>query len=290
MESFLRSAGRMEVIWYPFTSRPWLKVWSLTGGLPPFGSRPVIAPYNYPFSDNLPKVITDLVNAIQTGHPEVAPEFGGTQYEVTRNGLGATLGFDIWGSGRNTMLYVKPTTLRVTANGYAIICRRSDVQRILFEFGTMYSDRIEAYRASRRFPSNGPVEIRVTGVDDPADCGVAGAVEPVLSPTRRVPGRPDLDTAVWLDILTLPGTPTAMDFFTEIEQWILNRYSGGDTRVRVEWSKGCGYTHSGAWTSSQVIDSFVPDSLPGFSDAAALLRSYDPAGIYTSPLTSQLFD
>lgn len=289
IESFLRSAGRMEVIWYPFTDRPWLKVWSLTGILPPLGARPVITPYNYPFSDNLPKPITDLVNAITTGNTALAPQFGATQYEITRNGLGASIAYDLWGSGRNTMLYVKPTTLRVTANGYAIICRRSDVQRIMYEFGTMYRERLEAYRASRRFPSNGPVEIRVTGVDNPADSQVAGAVDPVLSPTRRVPDRPDLDTVVWLDILTLPGTATADDFFTEVEQWILDRYSSGDTRVRVEWSKGWGYTSSGAWTSSQVIEGFVPGSLPGFSEAAAALRAYDPAGIYTSPLTTQLF-
>ena len=27
--SFLDSAGRVEAIWFPFTSFPWLKVWSL---------------------------------------------------------------------------------------------------------------------------------------------------------------------------------------------------------------------------------------------------------------------
>lgn len=296
VDSFLRSAGRMEVIWYPFTANPWLKVWSLTGALPPLGSRPVLTPYNYPFSDNLPKPITDLVNAILTGDTAQAPTFGATQYNITAAGLVSNLATDLWGTGRNLMLYVKPTTLRVTANGYAIICRRSDVQRILYEFGSMYRERLDAYRAAGKYPSNGPVEIRVTGVDNPADSQVAGAVDPWLSPTRRVPDRPDLDTAVWLDILTLPGTATAMEFFTEVEQWILSRYSGGDTRVRVEWSKGWGYTNSGAWTSSQVIDGVVPASLtqgqPGgtqYADAAAALRAYDPAGIYTSPLTSQLF-
>ena len=80
-----------------------------------------------------------------------------------------------------------------------------------------------------------------------------------------------------------------MEFFTEVEQWILSRYSTGDTRVRVEWSKGWGYTPSGAWTSTHVIDTAVPDSLPGYADAAATLRSYDPAGIFTSPLTRRLF-
>jgi cholesterol oxidase-like protein len=46
--SFVDHSGRAEAIWYPFTDRPWLKVWSISPRRPA-GARAVHAPYNYPF-------------------------------------------------------------------------------------------------------------------------------------------------------------------------------------------------------------------------------------------------
>ena len=54
---------------------------------------------------------------------------------------------------------------------------------------------------------NGPVEIRVTGLDVPERCEIASATSPQLSALRPRPDQPDWDVAVWFDILTMPGTP-----------------------------------------------------------------------------------
>ncbi|MGW2702875.1 cholesterol oxidase substrate-binding domain-containing protein [Streptomyces sp. NPDC001340] len=74
----------------------------------------------------------------------------------------------------------------------------------MHEFTSRYRERLEAYAALGRFLVNGSVEIRVTGLDDPADTGVEGARAP-------------LPSAVWLDVLTLPGTPYAQAFLRELD-------------------------------------------------------------------------
>ena len=45
-------------------------------------------------------------------------------YPVSRN---------IWGPSKNSLLYIQDTTLRVTANGYAIHLRRADVQQAVHD-------------------------------------------------------------------------------------------------------------------------------------------------------------
>ena len=52
-----------------------------------------------------------------------------------------------------------------TANGYAVLARRADIQRVVAEFTAFFQERLYAYAAAGRYPVNGPVEIRVTGLD-----------------------------------------------------------------------------------------------------------------------------
>ena len=146
----------------------------------------------------------------------LAPVLGNAQLDVATVGLTATLSADIWGPSKNTLLYIKPTTLRVTANGYAVLTSRDQVQRVVSEFTDFYRERLAAYTAQGRFPVNGTVEIRVTGLDDPAEAELEGARAPLLSALRADQAHPERDTAVWLDILTLPGTPYAEAFLREI--------------------------------------------------------------------------
>jgi len=49
-----------------------------------------------------------------------------------------TCAYDIWGWSKNLLLYIKPTTLRITANGYAVLMSRSNVQRALNKFANLY--------------------------------------------------------------------------------------------------------------------------------------------------------
>ncbi len=185
-DSFLQKSGRAEAIWFPFTDKPWLKVWTPTPRCP-FGARAVNGPFNYPFSDNIPKALSDLLAAINTGHPELTPLLGKLQYDLVVGGMALTLGYDLWGWSKDLLLYIKPSTLRVTANGYAVLTRRRDVQRVINEFYLQYQTMVAAYRANGHYPMNGPVEIRVSGLDQPGESIVPGAQVPSLSAIRPRP-------------------------------------------------------------------------------------------------------
>ncbi|WP_078947840.1 cholesterol oxidase substrate-binding domain-containing protein [Streptomyces griseus] len=288
--SFLESEGRVEAIWFAFTEFPWFKVWSVAPAKP-LTSRRVTRPYPYPFSDNVPTVVADLAGRmVSDGTWYLAPVLGNAQLDVATAGLVATLSADIWGPSKNTLLYIRPTTLRVHANGYAVLTGRDQVQRVVSEFTAFYRERLTAYAAEGRFPVNGSVEIRVTGLDDPADTGLAGARPPALSALRPVENHPEWDTAVWLDVLTLPGTPHADAFYRELERFLLDTYDGTHALTRVEWSKGWGYTDEAAWSDDEVLGTAVPASFgSAWGEAARVLRRLDPHRVFDTTLLGRLF-
>ncbi|MFG2467134.1 cholesterol oxidase substrate-binding domain-containing protein [Streptomyces canus] len=285
--SFLEEAGRVEAIWFAYTEFPWLKVWSVAPTRP-LTSRRVTSPYNYPFSDNVPTLVADLAGRMVSDAAwYLAPVLGNAQLDVATVGLTATLSADIWGPSKNTLLYIKPTTLRVTANGYAVLTSRDQVQRVVSEFTDFYRERLAEYTAQGRFPVNGTVEIRVTGLDDPAEAGLEGARAPLLSALRADQEHPEWDTAVWLDILTLPGTPYAEAFLREIEQFLLDGYDG----TRVEWSKGWAYTDDAVWEDEEVLGTAIPGSFGEavWGQAAGVLDRLDPHGVFGNAFLDRLF-
>ncbi|MET9086332.1 cholesterol oxidase substrate-binding domain-containing protein [Streptomyces sp. NPDC004237] len=275
LDGFLTRSGRVEAIWFAFTEYPWLKEWSVAPAKP-LTSRHVTSPYNYPFSDNVPTVVADLAGRMVSDAAwYLAPVLGNAQLDVAALGLVTTLSSDIWGPSKNTLLYIRPTTLRINANGYAVLTERGEVQRVVHEFTSFYRERLTAYAASGRFPVNGSVEIRVTGLDEPGDVGVAGAQVPSLSAVRP---RDGADTAVWLDVLTLPGTPYAEAFLRELERFLFERFEG----TRVEWSKGWAYTESGVWSDEEVLGVRIPDSFGGavWDGAVRVLDRLDPHRVF----------
>jgi hypothetical protein len=138
---------------------------------------------------------------------------------------------------------------------------------------------------------NGPIEIRVTGLDQPGEVdGVSGAVTPQLSSVRPRPDHPEWDVCVWLDMGTLPQTPMVGQFYAEMESWIWSHYSGSYATVRPEWSKAWAATANGAWTDRNVLTATIPAAVSagqaqgdGFDAARATLNSYDPGRIYSNP-------
>ncbi|MEU0455700.1 cholesterol oxidase substrate-binding domain-containing protein [Streptomyces sp. NPDC006129] len=289
--SFLDEAGRVEAIWFAFTEHPWLKVWSVSPTRP-LTSRTVTRPYNYPFSDNVPAPVAELVGRMTSEAAwYLAPVLGNAQYDAAALGLVATLSADLWGPSKNTLLYLKPSTLKVHANGYAVLTSRDGVQRVVAEFAAFYRERLTAYAARGSFPVNGSVEIRVTGLDDPGDVGTPGARPPLLSALRPRADRPEWDTAVWLDVLTLPGTPDAEVFLRELERFLLRTFDGGSALTRVEWSKGWAYTDDAVWSDREVLGSVVPAAVGAaeWAEADAVLDRLDPHRVYGNAFLDRLF-
>ncbi|OLM33086.1 FAD/FMN-containing dehydrogenase [Pseudonocardia sp. Ae717_Ps2] len=285
MSSMLDRSGRVGAIWYTFSDHPWIQEWTVTPRRPLL-SRPTLGPYNYPFADNVPAVVEQPLSAIVSGHPEVAPLFGKTVYGATVAGLTAVGARDMWGPAKDFIHFVKPTTLRVSAGSHAVVVARADAQRVVHEFSSFITGALARYAAQGRYPLNSCVEIRVTGVDDPADCEVPGAVVPALSASQPVPGHPDRDTVVWLDALGLPGTPHEYEFFAEMEAFVRSAFRGYAT-VRPEWAKRWATTASGPWTDSQVIGS-MPQVFPGWAAARDAFAAFDPHRVVTADLHDTL--
>ncbi|ENV07653.1 hypothetical protein F966_03510 [Acinetobacter higginsii] len=308
--SYLDKAGRVEAIWFPFTDYPWLKVWSVSE-TKPRSAKIVRHPFNYWFSDNIPKQITDLIhNIIIAGQGYLTPSFGQLQASISylglqgsilsgtstvlTGGLVSTQTKDLWGASKNLLLYVKPTTLRVTANGYAVLTSRQNVQKVIHDFCENYQQRVNAYRTLNRYPMNGPVEIRVTGLDHASDSIVPNAKTAALSAIKPCPNHPEWDCAVWFDILTLPNTPYAAEFYAETEQWMHQHYRG-DSLIRPEWSKGWGYTQEQAWANDWYLNQEIPyvhalhqPSSLTIAEAKKVLHRLDPSRLFSSPLVDRL--
>ncbi|MFJ9605051.1 cholesterol oxidase substrate-binding domain-containing protein [Kitasatospora sp. NPDC101176] len=316
---FVERDGRAEAIWFAYTDYPWLKTWSVTPAKP-LASRAVDEPYNYPFSDIVPEPVARLAGQIVAGAWGSAPLFGQLQYLIAKVALtgdltdvllsggvlrdlfsgdllthllAGGLRSDLWGPSRTLLQYVRPTTLRVTANGYAVLARRADLQWVVSEFASYYRQLLAEYQSRGEFPVNGAVEIRATGLDDPGAVGVPGARPPLLSALRPRPDRPEWDTAVWLDVLAFPGTPGLERFARDLEQWLLRTFDGTRAGLRVEWSKGWAYTAGAAWSDPDVLGRVIPASLrdgggPGWDEAVAVLDRHDPHRVFGNPFLDGL--
>jgi FAD/FMN-containing dehydrogenase len=281
-------SGRVETFWFPFTNHTWTKVWSLRPQCPS-RSRPVVTPYNYPFSDNIPECVAEMVFRLVTGSPELAPELSKLQYTTAVLGLTSTASTDLWGLSKNLLLYAKPTGLRYSTNGYAILTRHADIQRVIHEFSTFFQDRILAYQKQGRYPVNGPLEIRVTGLDHAGDIDVPSAQPPALSAVRPDRDNPHWDVAVWLDVLSFPDTPDSGDFYREIEEFILTHYRAPYALPRMEWSKGWAYTAEGPWRNPTVLTRTIPSTFGAtWQWAINHLNTYDPHRIFSNAFLDRL--
>jgi hypothetical protein len=103
------------------------------------------------------------------------------------------------------------------------------------------------------------------------------------------------DVALWLDVLTLPGTPGANQFYQDLEEWLLQRFTGSAGRVLPEWSKGWAYTAAGGWTNQPFINhvrqSFTTGRGPTdtWDWQVATLQKYDRSNLFSNPFLDALF-
>lgn len=297
LSAYLEQSGRVEAIWFPFTSNPWLKVWTVEAEQPA-GSVKTDKPNNYPFSDNVGEEVTAMIKVITGLFPELTPKFGQLMYTITTIGLGIDKAYDLWGASRNTLFYVKDTTLRVTANGYAVLMKKEYVQNAVAAFATKFEQMLNAYAVAGKYPINSPLEIRITGLDSPDTVPVPNAGRPVISSLSvdEETIANGWDVALWLDVLTLPGTKYSDEFYAELEEWFIATYTGATARVVPEWSKGWAYTSDkGPWTNAAFMKR-IGDTFMGQRSAddnwnyeVNTLAKYDRHGLFTNPLLGELF-
>ena len=292
--SYVTGSGRIEAIWFPFTANPWLKIWTIAPSKPLLSVQ-VNSPYNYPFSYGISSSENTFFGQVAAGDTSGTPTFEAAALALVDTGLVFDGVWDIWGQSRNTLLYVKPDTARIVEAGYAVITARASIQQVVSDFYAQYTSRLSHYRSLGQYPMNGPIEIRVTGLDQPGEVGVSGAQQPILSAVRPRPDHPEWDTAVWLDMGTLPVTPGFSQFYADMESWIWSHYSGSYATVRPEWSKAWACTAAGPWTDSAVLGGTIPATVSagqaagdGWNAAVSILKGYDPYGVFSNPFLDML--
>lgn len=291
--SYAGKTGRAEAIWFPFTDTPWLKVWTLAPSKPLL-SRKVTSPYNYPFT-SISAAENALLTTVVTTDPGGTPALEATQVGVVDAGLVVTLSWDIWGEWHNVLRYVPSGTEQVLQGGFAVLTARASIQQVVSDFYAKYNSLLSSYKATGKYPMNGPVEIRATGLDRPAESVVAGAQSPILSTIRPRPDHPEWDAAVWFDMATLPATPGYAQFYADMEAWAWSQYTGGYATVRPEWSKAFASSAAGPWTDSAVLGSTIPAAVSAgqacgddWNTAISLLTSYDPYSVFSNPFLDTL--
>lgn len=278
--------GRVGLIWFAMTSYPWIQAWDVEPKRPR-GSRPVFGPYNYPFADNLPDAVASIIARMTRGSWSLTPTATATQFSVAAAGLTASGARDMWGEARCFLNFVKPTTLKVSAGSHVVLTSRAQVQRVVHEFTRHYLRLIEQFKGEGFYPANNTCEIRITGLDHPQDTGIPGAQQALLSAAAPVPGRPDLDTAVWLDVLNLPGSPRTDALFAGLERWFTTLPAEWGV-ARPEWAKRFATSAQGPWTDAATLSTWIPQQVPGFRRAAATFDRLDPHGIFRAPLHDRL--
>jgi FAD/FMN-containing dehydrogenase len=287
-QQLVQQYGRVEAIWWPFTENPWVKCWSVQ----PTQIHPQVpGPYNYPLANDIPLWASLLIAAGLWAKPNFTPAFNQVGLLTSELYIAPDPG-TMNGTSRDLLLYVKDTTLRVTAIGYAWQCNHNDVQPIVNAFWTKYDAMLKSYEAKGLYPINAPTEIRCTTMDQVDDLP-AGSLPPALSICRSAD--PSLDTVCWIQSLTIPRTPDSYQFMQELEQYYIDTFGPNGTKtLRPEWSKGWAFTSAGPGTNQQVIQDVIPKlfdqpAAGTFERARKTFAKYDAAHIYTDPLLDLLF-
>ncbi|XP_037041243.1 uncharacterized protein LOC119077966 [Bradysia coprophila] len=292
---FLNESGRIETILFPFTGIPWLKVWSICPNKPrSLLTRTVTRPYNYIVPNTIPEFLSMIVGNASNSIGILNPLFGTTERLLASVGNLATLSFDIWGKSKNLLLYVKETTIRQTACGYAIITTRGNVQRIVSRLTVFYNHLLRDYASKNLYPINGVIEMRASALDY-SNKVVPDGESPSLSVLHPVDGHPEYDTAIWLSILSYPYSTHQNEAYQTIESFIFREFHGVDSVVRVEWSKGFAYSlDEGGWTAPHVLNEVIPSTFPatsslnGWNYAISVFDKYDPHRIFSNTFLDQV--
>lgn len=286
IEAFLDSRGTVGVIWYAMTFFPWVQTWEVSPKKPLL-SVTRNSPYNYPFADRLPPDVANLIARMTQESRALTPLALSSLLQATRAGLVKWAALDMWGEAKNFIHFVKPSTLLVSAGAHVVITRRDQVQGLVHEFTEYYKSVISTFQKRGQYPANNVCEIRITGVDNPADIGIDGAATATLSSARPVPGRPDQDTAVWIDVLNLPGTPNTGEFFVYLDAWF-ERLPAERAVARPEWAKRFAHTSAGPWTSEDHLLRWIPGQFPEWEQSVKALERLDPRGVFRAAFHDRL--
>jgi len=270
MSSFMDAYGRINAIWFPFTTSPWIKVWQVSA-TKPANSRITTHPYNY------------QIKYSQLNPQTPGPVFGPAMLDRLVQGLTQNNVWDIWGASKNTILYFNASATPINTAGFVVLTNRGNIQLVLHEIVNFYTGLLNKYGDRGQYPIDQYIYIRVTSLDQPEDTHISGAVAPLISSLSPISTRPDFNVGVWINTLFTTHRAYSSEFMTEFEQWAYSRFNGGDGLARPEWSKSWGYGGSGSNNHGAFSNpSFLRETVPkvfgvkNWNRAVGILDKYDP--------------
>ncbi len=115
-----------------------------------------------------------------------------------------------------------------------------------------------------KYPINAAVEIRCTTIDRQDALGLPGALPPALAATHSVnPQDTTLDTVLWMNVGTIPGTPGANEFFMALERMLVETWAAKRLIRFVQSGRKRGF-HTGGAVAKRGVDRGDPCRLqPG---------------------------
>jgi len=287
MQALVERHGRVQQLWFPFTQTPIVQHFTEE----PYSQGTVVTePLTVRLSPNLPASFTAAFESTLGHLPWLTPLVERTTLREMRH---LSPPDHVWhGTSGNVLLYVQHDTLRVISLAYAVLVRAAEVQSAVHDLGHVFDEMLHRYARAGREPINSCLEFRVTDVDRAEAVGLPGAVPVVLSPARPLPGS-DAERVIWFDLVTVPGTPGSLEFYSEFESWLWERFAAPGT-LRAEWSKAWAIGPEGPWTNNAVIDRILRSyDVDGSLDTAYAVgetwRRFDARGVYGSPLTERVF-
>lgn len=102
--------------------------------------------------------------------------------------------------------------------GFVVITKRANVQKVVSQLKVFYDGPLREYSARNVYHINGVIEMWASALDRPHGILPDGET-PLLSAVRLVKDRPDLDTAVWIAILSFKNAPHQNEAFQKIENF-----------------------------------------------------------------------
>lgn len=290
LQALVEEHGRVQQLWFPFTQTPIVQHFTEGAGEPQGNATKVTAPLTARLSPTLPVAFTSAFGATLEHLPWLTPLVERATLAEMRH---LSPPDHVWhGTSGNVLLYVQHDTLRVISLAYAILVESSQVQAAVHALGYAFDEMLHRYARAGLEPVNSCLEIRVTDLDRAEAVGLPDAAPALLSPARPLPGA-TLDRAIWFDLVTVPGAKGSTTFYMEFESWLWERFPAPGT-LRAEWSKAWAFGPQGPWTNAEVIDrilrSYDPDgTLATAHSVRDTWKRFDPAGVYGSPLMSQVF-
>ncbi|MCO4769626.1 MAG: trypsin-like peptidase domain-containing protein [Deltaproteobacteria bacterium] len=287
LSSLLDTTARVDVRWYPGTTRPWVRTWARIAERALGRTR---RPYAYRSSQD----VTPWAESALRDHAAQ-----GTSTSVTESQLDLTRAMEPedlvrHGLSKNLLLRDGQVTVHTERHGLVVLCPRSEVQAVVHAITAQYSAQLASFAADHgAHPMNGPLTLGVTGLDEPADLGGSDARPPALSPVRPIPDAPEVDTAVWVRADSVGGTPYQDAFLAELETFAWTTFPG---RVRPDWSGLFAVdSDEGPWGHGGRLNRDILTAYPqndagmGLRQVGQALAGWDEDGVFAAPLHQRLF-